>query len=582
MRITRISLTNFRSFKETQTIELAPVTLLFGPNSVGKSSVLMSLAYLLEILENGDCDPSRLKALDDRHVGGFRNLVHNRDTDERIKIRVEVNKVVDIGALYDTTTDYSEVRYGITSYNAAADCETFEIELEIACDTSARVDEVYVAAFRVYLDDELVAEVSSDSGGKQPMLTYINFDSHLLIADYDHDLREEDETHVSELYRLLNRDGEGRKEEGPHEKNFDHKPIAINSGNGALPHLNKRIESTLMFDTLEENIAVHEVLSDVLVAPLDNLLAVLQASVCIGPLRTIPDSKHLTSKSIRQGDWYSGAAAWNVLQRDVYESWQPISNRVNKLIGANGLGLGYKLRSKISRGTAGYSDLEFHENLRMKMIADHTSALAKLEAIQGMVVIPEDLDESRSITELKEVVNSLEEIKQSLLDAADHVKESVSTKDTANQEIILWDESANLEVNASDVGVGVSQILPLVVAVASVKNGIISCEQPELHVHPRIQVALGDLVTQSKNDCAMLLETHSEHLILRILRRIRETAEGELPDGRSEVFPHDVSIVYLNPSSQGVTAKRIGINTEGEFTEPWPSGFFAERREELM
>ena len=51
MRITKLSLTNFRSFKETQTIEFAPVTLLFGPNSVGKSTVLMALFYLQEILD---------------------------------------------------------------------------------------------------------------------------------------------------------------------------------------------------------------------------------------------------------------------------------------------------------------------------------------------------------------------------------------------------------------------------------------------------------------------------------------------------------------------------------------------------
>ena len=57
MNITKLSLTNFRSFKETQTIEFAPVTLLFGPNSVGKSSVLMALFYLQHILAEGDCDP---------------------------------------------------------------------------------------------------------------------------------------------------------------------------------------------------------------------------------------------------------------------------------------------------------------------------------------------------------------------------------------------------------------------------------------------------------------------------------------------------------------------------------------------
>jgi AAA15 family ATPase/GTPase len=53
MRITKLSLTNFRSFTETQTIEFAPVTLLFGANSVGKSTVLMALFYLQQILAKG-------------------------------------------------------------------------------------------------------------------------------------------------------------------------------------------------------------------------------------------------------------------------------------------------------------------------------------------------------------------------------------------------------------------------------------------------------------------------------------------------------------------------------------------------
>ncbi|MBW3812766.1 AAA family ATPase, partial [Aeromonas hydrophila] len=62
MRITSLELTNFRSFQATQRIEFAPVTLLFGPNSVGKSTVLMALFYLQQILEKGHCDPMRLDA----------------------------------------------------------------------------------------------------------------------------------------------------------------------------------------------------------------------------------------------------------------------------------------------------------------------------------------------------------------------------------------------------------------------------------------------------------------------------------------------------------------------------------------
>ena len=85
MRITRISLTNFRSFKDTQSINVAPVTLLFGPNSVGKSSVLMALAYVQQILKKGHCNPQKLDALGDKTIGGFRALVHGQDLKKTIR-----------------------------------------------------------------------------------------------------------------------------------------------------------------------------------------------------------------------------------------------------------------------------------------------------------------------------------------------------------------------------------------------------------------------------------------------------------------------------------------------------------------
>jgi len=75
MRLTRLALTNFKSFQNKQVIDLAPVTLLFGPNSVGKSSVLMALAYVQQILTKGHCNPQKLDALGDKAIGGFRSLL---------------------------------------------------------------------------------------------------------------------------------------------------------------------------------------------------------------------------------------------------------------------------------------------------------------------------------------------------------------------------------------------------------------------------------------------------------------------------------------------------------------------------
>ncbi|MDP5293552.1 AAA family ATPase [Oceanimonas sp. CHS3-5] len=114
MRITKLSLTNFRSFKATQTLEFAPLTLLFGPNSVGKSSVLMSLFYLQEILQEGHCDPIRLEALGDKHIGGFKNLVNGRDLSKRIVIKVGYDKKGFFGSSYSQVSEIVERELGFT------------------------------------------------------------------------------------------------------------------------------------------------------------------------------------------------------------------------------------------------------------------------------------------------------------------------------------------------------------------------------------------------------------------------------------------------------------------------------------
>jgi predicted ATPase len=146
----------------------------------------------------------------------------------------------------------------------------------------------------------------------------------------------------------------------------------------------------------------------------------------------------------------------------------------------------------------------------------------------------------------------------------------------------LYDLNNHIPVTPSDIGVGISQLMPLVVAALSRKKGIIAIEQPELHVHPRVQVAIADLLTQLDNSASFLIETHSEHLILRLLRRIRSTTEKTLSDGFKPVYKNDISIVYLEPSSTGVLTKNIEITEDGDFVDRWPGGFFDERDEELF
>jgi len=136
-----------------------------------------------------------------------------------------------------------------------------------------------------------------------------------------------------------------------------------------------------------------------------------------------------------------------------------------------------------------------------------------------------------------------------------------------------------------DVGVGVSQVLPIVIACLSGKNKTFAIEQPELHLHPAAQTELGDLFIESiqeNNHNSFIIETHSEHLILRLLRRIRETAEGELPDGCKPLKPEDLAVLYVRPGEEGADVIELPVNKNGEFDRPWPNGFFAERAKELF
>jgi predicted ATPase len=80
----------------------------------------------------------------------------------------------------------------------------------------------------------------------------------------------------------------------------------------------------------------------------------------------------------------------------------------------------------------------------------------------------------------------------------------------------------------------------------------------------------------------LLIETHSEHILLRLLRRIRERTDNELPPGVTGLNPVDLSVVYVEADNQGVRFRPLKVGEDGEFLDRWPHGFFEERAEELF
>lgn len=92
MSLAALRLANFKAFGATQRVPLRPITLLFGANSAGKSSVIHALALAHHAIETGELDTHRTKVGGDSiDLGGFRQYVHQRQHDKQVEMAFELD-----------------------------------------------------------------------------------------------------------------------------------------------------------------------------------------------------------------------------------------------------------------------------------------------------------------------------------------------------------------------------------------------------------------------------------------------------------------------------------------------------------
>ncbi|HRJ07120.1 MAG TPA: AAA family ATPase [Prosthecobacter sp.] len=279
----------------------------------------------------------------------------------------------------------------------------------------------------------------------------------------------------------------------------------------------------------------------------------------LGPLRTLPPrSLLLFEKDERSG---AVADAWLRLRDD-----SKLRDEVNRWIGSGHLDLGYRYESKVYCDT--YSLLETMRNEERALSIHREWNLADESYESGYKV--KDLHESKT-----------PDFSDNEYEAVNFWNDRISEK---LHELVLRDLKNNVAVSNRDVGVGISQLIPVIVHALAEKGAAIAVEQPELHLHPALQAKLGDLFIESAlgRGNTFVLETHSEHLILRLLRRIRETTEGELPDGKFALTPDQICVLYVEPGEQGSKILELPVTPDGDFSRPWPQGFFEERSAELF
>lgn len=481
-----LRLENFKSFGRSQAIPLAPITLLYGPNAAGKSSIIQALVLLRESLSAGKLVPQG-----HANLGSFEGLIHRHDR----------ALPLGIGVSFRSPLRDADPR-GMASPGALRSAD-----FRFAADAGgrARQTQVQLGFDDVHLAFPRQAESSTEGDCFLAATGDVN---KLLAALHDGLLfgarsgspttPEEDERErgraaqrISEAQRAMGRAFAGGVR-------FTH--------NGLLPgriSTDQQMSGEVQHDRDPTAAALYSHLTDVervIGSVATELGAILGDMAWLGPVRSPPERFYARSERERS------------------------------------IGLG-------ARG----------ENVAIYLFDNQTDVVLLNEWFRKL-----------------EIPYELRVVPVFAGDRTPTVGELVA--------LVLRDRRLDVDTSPADVGFGISQILPIVVQLLASQEQVIAMEQPEIHLHPRLQAEMADLLIAStdagERANQVIVETHSEHLVLRLQRRIREGV----------LSPEDLSVVYvdLRQGDQQARALRLRLDGHGYFLDEWPQGFFDERLAELF
>ena len=557
--ITAIHLENFKGISERVTIPLKPITLLFGANSAGKSTIMQALHYAREIIERNNPNADKTEQGGDAiDFGGFCNLVNMKETDKSVTIGFNIvpddDGVANYGSMFKGLSAKNYQKFA--KIDLSDKIEDIGIRLKIEWDQGQQLAWTSEVAYSFNSVD--FCRIVVDRIGHAPYITGI---------DYNHPLLELPEGEKQYGYDENENEVEyDRFHEAMGELYTDDVELVDKTIDGALilegyedAGVVLNVEKPILFDldSLEDEIKPYaktfiSYLNQLLIGSLKVLKQQLNEFRYLGPIREVPERHHVPSSHFDESRWADGLAAWDLLYKNgTYgqEKKKSLLQLTNYYLSENKVYVNYKLQ------LTDYREVPI-DNILMKnfrrIAADFDGS-----------------DEDDFISTLR----SLERLP---------IKKRLELKDTKKDIII----------GANDIGIGISQMIPVIVGAVDGSKKIFAVEQPELHIHPRVQCELADVFIEEMNkgkERTFLLETHSEHFILRLLRRIRETTErSEEPEtlrpeeNTLDISPDDIAVLYVNSQDGETRIVNLGVDEDGEFIRDWPHGFFEERIKEVF
>lgn len=560
-RLHALHVGNFKAFADTQRIPLKPITLVFGPNSAGKSSFIHSLALAHEA-QFGRDKQGRAR-LDVHHtgvggsaidLGGFRQFVHRG----QLRKGVEWGAEITVAGL-DEDKRFRQLAQVLQPVNQVRLNLFLGIELDDQ-DRPRAGAEPRVEAAEILADGEELLRMSRRRGTNETQGDTLRMDR---LAS-DHPVFRQ---LVAAIIETNTTSSEMRSEdvEGANAAIADLLPtllvrveqffpssVEAPSAEGAETSAAQMLFA-LSKGNRQEDLAqavrflLPRTLNDLVKGLAEILSAELKQLQYLGPLRSFPP-RHLAFAESEDSNWYAGGGyAWDVVRRN-----DAVRAAVNGWLGSDKLKTPYEL---VVRSLVAVDDLQAPIEAGLE---DAGSEGLSIEYDPGDGPYPV-MDDTTLYAEA-----AIQAIEDSSIDRI--------------RELVLLDKRSNTVVTHRDVGIGISQVLPVLVMAYGSSGKLLAMEQPEIHLHPALQAELGDVFIESalgERKNTFILETHSEHLILRLMRRMRESFNRK-DTGLPSLAPNDISVLYVEPDGTRSIVREMPLNELGELVKSWPGGFFEE------
>lgn len=507
--ISSISLQNYKAFSDV-TIPLKPLTILLGANSVGKSSILQMIMLLHQTAEErGYKYSSALKIYGNYvNIGAYENLFKGKKTNSPLVLNIEINSSALMEELRDFKKDY------IREFQMV--CRFFPLRNLWDLATSTINNKKQFSSFV----KKVITQINK-SGAKdyRPQLLY---QLKRVTGISDNDIKNMSYESLLRTYDFL--------EYLETQLLSDTLKVIYNL---SLVE-NKLIISKFEIATKEEKCLVSMSIDE------NNKLLVESNIISIND-----DEQKIIDKYFkRDNTLFDCIISNNMDDTDI----TPVPFCMFKLLGIVIDSLG----DDFSEYKINYvSPLRAHPK-RYYML-DKAKMTISLDTLDGDA-IAEVLKENDDV---KKNVNSWFSKFGFKIDVKGFKEVIHHVNVTQN----------NLSLDITDVGFGISQVLPIIIqGFLSIDDSITIVEQPEIHLHPMMQADLGDLFIDiiKKQAKKLVIETHSEYLLKRIRRRISEGV----------ISPSMVSICLFHPKTQDKDAwvEHLEIGEKGSFE--WPEEFY--------